>query len=181
MPFGNFGACCTVYSLQTVGPVAYNIAATVIPFFVAAPTNVVAATAASFLVVYGLVVVPAYCAIWCITSRNRTSIRNKLNLKVRGICACEPSRCLPPALHNMCAVPGTAAPHRRPNHATTLSCTAAARDAPCAKSAASSRPHTAEAWTGVTSTACDRRGSAGLARLALLWVVAARRPRSGPA
>ena len=117
MPFGNFGACCTVYSLQAVGPVAYNIAATVIPFFVAAPTNVVAATAATAAtaaVVSGLVAVPANCAIWCITSRNRTSIRNKLNLKVRGICACEPSRCLPPALHNMCAVPGRAAPQAEP-------------------------------------------------------------------
>jgi hypothetical protein len=28
--------------------------------------------------------VPAMCAICCVLSRNRTSIRNKLNLKVRG-------------------------------------------------------------------------------------------------
>ena len=86
MPFGNFSACCTVYFLQAVGPAAFFIAATVIPFFVAAPTTAATAAFVSIapLVVADIVAVPANCAICCVTSRNRTSIRNKLNLKVRG-------------------------------------------------------------------------------------------------
>ena len=86
MPFGNFGACFTVYSLLAVGPAAYIIAATVIPFFVAPPTTAATAAFVSIapLVVADIAAVPAMCAICCVLSRNRTSIRNKLNLKVRG-------------------------------------------------------------------------------------------------
>ena len=76
MPFGNFSACCTVYFLQAIGPATAVIAPYVIPFFVAAPTT--AATAAFV----SLSISPV---VWRVTSRNRTSIRNKLNLKVRGI------------------------------------------------------------------------------------------------
>ena len=36
------------------------------------------------LVVADIAAVPALCAFCCVASRNRTSIRNKLNLKVRG-------------------------------------------------------------------------------------------------
>ena len=77
MPFGNFGACCTVTCLGFVVPAAYILTASVI--------------FAKFSFIYGSGV-GAACAslsispvVWRVTSRNRSSIRNKLNLKVRGI------------------------------------------------------------------------------------------------
>ena len=104
MPFGNFGACWAMTCLNS----AYITYIT----FSLIPTFTFPNIAMIFSIIFGSGCVT--CARFGITAVNRTSIRKKLNLKVRGICACEPSRCLPPALHNMCAVPGRAAPQAEP-------------------------------------------------------------------
>jgi hypothetical protein len=90
MPFGNFGACCTVTCLaMCVGPAAYLLTASVINFAISVgafsvnSTNVVFVSLAPGIVEI-IASVASSCAICRITSRNRTSIRNKLNLKVRG-------------------------------------------------------------------------------------------------
>jgi hypothetical protein len=75
MPFGNFGACCAVTGLGFVVPAAYLLTASAVFAFSPHAIGVVAAFVS-------LSISPV---VWRVTSRNRSSIRNKLNLKVRGI------------------------------------------------------------------------------------------------
>ena len=89
MPFGNFGACCTVTGLGCVGPAAYLLTASVIIFAISVGAFSVNSTNVAFVslapdIVSEIASMAASCAICRVTSRNRTSIRNKLNLKVRG-------------------------------------------------------------------------------------------------
>ena len=90
MPFGNFGACCTVTGLgMCVGPAAYLLTASVIIFAISVGAFSVNSTNVAFVslapeIVDCIASWAAACAICRVTSRNRTSIRNKLNLKVRG-------------------------------------------------------------------------------------------------
>ena len=102
LPFGNFGACCTVFLLMECCP----------------------------------------CIVCCVTAGNRTAIRNKLKLKVRGLQTCGARHSCYVLLSVLCPAPSER-PHRRSNHATTLSRTASARAAPWPKSSASSRSVTA--------------------------------------
>ena len=90
MPFGNFGACCTVTCLaMCVGPAASLLTASVINFAISVgafslnSTNIVCVSLAPDIVDIIASVAATY-AICRVTSRTRTSIRNKLNLKVRG-------------------------------------------------------------------------------------------------
>ena len=84
MPCGTFGACCTVSSLSSV-----QIFATILsdPFYGIFPLYGLSAVAGSIVYCTGCIVSwTAICAMTCrVTSRNRSSIRNKFNLKVRGI------------------------------------------------------------------------------------------------
>jgi len=84
-PFGNFGHClgaCCFKSLFI--PPAVNIAASVIVAFYPPITAVVfpAALYPSYIPIANMIAVGACGSIMCfVTSGNRTSIRNKLNLK----------------------------------------------------------------------------------------------------
>ena len=82
MPFGNFNACCTVSSLSSV-----QFFATILSHPLVIPLYGLSAVAGSIVNWTGCIVnETAICAMTCcVTPRNRSSIRNKFNLKVRGI------------------------------------------------------------------------------------------------
>ena len=82
MPFGNFNACCTVNSLISV-----YIFAIILSHPLVIPLYGLSAVAGSIVNTTGCIVSwTAVCAMTCcVTPRNRSSIRNKFNLKVRGI------------------------------------------------------------------------------------------------
>jgi hypothetical protein len=128
MPFGNFGACFGAFCFKAwFAPPAAHIAASVISaVYIYSTTGTIVSTiyAAPLYNPIGFIIAAGTTGsiMCCVTSRNRTSIRNKLNLKVRGIRACEPSRCLPFLLCITCVcfapyLPnGRAAPQAEPCH-----------------------------------------------------------------
>jgi hypothetical protein len=85
-PFGNFGHClgaCCFKSLFI--PPAVNIAASVIVAFYTPITAIVFPAAPLYIPIANMIAAGACGSIMCfVTSVTRTSIRNKLNLKVRG-------------------------------------------------------------------------------------------------
>jgi hypothetical protein len=90
MPFGNFGACFGAFCFKAwFAPPAAHIAASVISaVYIYSTTGTIVSTiyAAPLYNPIGVIIAAgtAGSIMCCVTSRNRFSIRNKLNLKVRG-------------------------------------------------------------------------------------------------
>jgi hypothetical protein len=86
MPFGNFGACFGAFCFKGLfGPPAANIAASVISGYIYSTTATIVSAAPLYNPIGVIIAAWTVGSIMClVTSRNRSSIRNKLNLKVRG-------------------------------------------------------------------------------------------------
>ena len=90
MPFGNFGhcfgACCYKSLFGWLVPPAANFSALVISAIYIYSTTATIVSAAPLYTPIGVIIAAGACgSMMCfVTSGNRTSIRKKLNLKVRG-------------------------------------------------------------------------------------------------
>ena len=86
MPFGNFGACFGAFCFKGLfGPPAANIAASVISGYIYSTTATIVSAAPLYNPIGVIIAAWTVGSIMClVTSRNRSSIRNNLNLKVRG-------------------------------------------------------------------------------------------------
>jgi len=194
MPFGNFGACFGAFCFKAwFAPPAAHIAASVISaVYIYSTTGTIVSTiyAAPLYNPIGVIIAAgtAGSIMCCVASRNRSSIRNKLNLKVRGIRACEPSHCLPFLLCITCvcfaphlpARPRRTAGRTMPRHDRALLLHGLRRVPRVPRAQGHTwRKHGRESLQ--PHVIDEVRHRAGLARLALLRVVrglAARRPRS---